>query len=168
MPCTRRSFVEDFGVAPGKVVAVGAGANLDALPEPPFERAPSPPRVLFVGLKFDRKGGPDLLSAFARLRADHPDAELWLVGPPPGSELPPRQGDVHGGVNHREERARHGFDEVHVAADHHAVLPHHQDVVRRLRILPEANPACENFDVHSPNFTFRSHQNRLWTCSMQV
>jgi glycosyltransferase involved in cell wall biosynthesis len=83
----RRSFVEDFGLPPAKVVAVGAGANLDSLPEPTV-RGPSPPRLLFVGLKFDRKGGPDLLAAFARLRAEQPEAELWIVGPPPGPAAP--------------------------------------------------------------------------------
>lgn len=84
----RRSFVEDFGVDPERVVTVGAGANLDALPPPVPDRTGAPPRVLFVGRKFDRKGGAQLLAAFARLRADHPDAQLWLVGPPPGDPAP--------------------------------------------------------------------------------
>src|SRR4029078_6618516 len=83
----RRSFVEDFGLPPEKVLSVGAGANLDSMPDP-VVREPSAPRVLCVGLKSDRKGGPDLLEAFGRLRGDHPDAELWIVGPPPGPSAP--------------------------------------------------------------------------------
>ena len=83
----RRSFVEDFGVPPERVVTVGAGANLELLPGP-VVREPSPPRVLFVGLKFVRKGGPELLAAFERLRTEHPGAELWIVGPPPGPSAP--------------------------------------------------------------------------------
>lgn len=77
----RRSFVEDFGVDPDKVVAVGAGLNLHSIPEVP-ERDFSAPRLLFVGKDFRRKGGEQLLAAFARLRDRRPDAELRIVGPP--------------------------------------------------------------------------------------
>jgi starch synthase len=73
-----RSFVEHFDQDPAKVVAVGAGANFSELPEGPerdFER----PRVLFVAREFERKGGPQLLEAFARVREARPDAELWVV-----------------------------------------------------------------------------------------
>lgn len=83
-----RSFVEDYGVDPDRVVPVGAGPNLDALPAAVPERAPGPPRVLFVGRTFGRKGGPDLLQAFGTLKAQHPDATLDLVGPPPGAPQP--------------------------------------------------------------------------------
>ena len=82
----RRSFLEDFGQNPEKVVTVGAGANLESIPEPPPERDLSRPRLLFVGRKFDRKGGVELLEAFRRLRAEHPDAELTIVGPPPRAD----------------------------------------------------------------------------------
>ncbi len=76
----RRSFIDDFGLDPGKVVAVGAGANITTtadLPERDFSR----PRILFVGKQFDRKGGPDVLRAFAQLRQHRPNAELWIAGP---------------------------------------------------------------------------------------
>lgn len=89
-----RAFVEDFGQDPAKVVAVGAGANLDELPPPPERSAGSfaAPRVLFVGKgEFARKGGPQLRDAFADLRASHPDAELWLAGPAPADD--PRPGE---------------------------------------------------------------------------
>jgi alpha-maltose-1-phosphate synthase len=79
----RRSFIDDYGQDPDKVVTVGAGANFDGTPEPPTERDFSRPRLLFVGRKFERKGGAELLEAFAALRADHPGAELTIVGPPP-------------------------------------------------------------------------------------
>lgn len=83
----RRSFVDDFGQDPAKVVTVGAGANLHAVPELPdrsFEEA----RFLFVGKQWERKGGPQLLEAFRLARAELPDAELWVVGPeqPPAAE----------------------------------------------------------------------------------
>jgi alpha-maltose-1-phosphate synthase len=77
----RRSFIEDFAQDPQKVVAVGAGANLDAVPAL-APRDWSSPRLLFVGRDFARKGGPELLAAFAGLRRRRRDAELWIVGPP--------------------------------------------------------------------------------------
>ena len=79
----RRSFIEDYDQPPEKVVTVGAGANLETIPEPPAERDFSRPRLLFVGRKFERKGGSELLDAFRALRAERPDAELTIVGPPP-------------------------------------------------------------------------------------
>jgi glycosyltransferase involved in cell wall biosynthesis len=76
----RRSFIEDFDQPESKVVAVGAGPNLSSLPDP-VRRDFSSPRFLFVGREFERKGGRELLQAFERVRAERPDAELWLVGP---------------------------------------------------------------------------------------
>jgi glycosyltransferase involved in cell wall biosynthesis len=76
----RRSFVEDYGQDPEKVVAVGAGSNVpvpETVPERDFSRF----RLLFVGKQFERKGGPVLLRAFAAVRERHPDAELWIAGP---------------------------------------------------------------------------------------
>jgi glycosyltransferase involved in cell wall biosynthesis len=83
-----RSFVEDFGQDPAKVVAVGAGANFTAVPERP-ERDFAQARILFVGREFERKGGPELLEAFARLRSERPDAELWVVSEHSPSVAPP-------------------------------------------------------------------------------
>ena len=82
----RRSFVDDFDQAPEKVITVGAGANFESVPEAP-ERTFASPRVLFVGKRWERKGGPQLLEAFRRLRQERADAELWIVGP----EEPPAQ-----------------------------------------------------------------------------
>ncbi len=76
----RRSFVEDYGQDPDRVVTVGAGANLHELPVVP-ERTFEQPRFLFVGRQWERKGGPQLLEAFRHVRAERPDAELWVVGP---------------------------------------------------------------------------------------
>ena len=76
----RESFIDDFGLDPGRVVAVGAGANIP-LPAAAPERDFSRPRVLFPGKQFERKGGREVLRAFAALRSRRPDAELWIVGP---------------------------------------------------------------------------------------
>jgi glycosyltransferase involved in cell wall biosynthesis len=83
---TRRSVVDDYGVEPDRVVAVGAGANLaDPLPRA-TDRAR--PMVLFVGRDWVQKGGPLLLDAFRLARARVPAARLVVVGcePPLGNE----------------------------------------------------------------------------------
>lgn len=86
----RRSFIEDFEQDPSKVVTVGAGANLDQMPPVPV-RDWAVPVILFVGREFARKGGQELLAAFAQVRADHPHAVLRIVGP---SLAPPPQPGV--------------------------------------------------------------------------
>ena len=76
----RQSFLSDFAQAPDKVVTVGAGANV-ATTEPP-ERDYAPPRFLFVGKQWERKGGPTVLRgvrAAPRRGAGH---ELVIAGPP--------------------------------------------------------------------------------------
>jgi glycosyltransferase involved in cell wall biosynthesis len=74
------SFINDFGVPAAKVHVVGAGINLDTLPDPVTDKQYAP-RFLMVGKAFERKGGPQLLEAFAIVRRSIPDAELVLVGP---------------------------------------------------------------------------------------
>jgi glycosyltransferase involved in cell wall biosynthesis len=75
----RRSFIEDYGCHPQRVIASGAGANmvLDELPD----RSALPPRALFVGYEFERKGGLALLEAWAEVERRVPGAELVIAGP---------------------------------------------------------------------------------------
>jgi glycosyltransferase involved in cell wall biosynthesis len=77
------SFIRDNGVPSRKVIPVGAGINLPRIGNA-TARDFSAPRILFVGRGFERKGGPVLLRAFARVRREIPDAELTLIG----SDLP--------------------------------------------------------------------------------
>jgi glycosyltransferase involved in cell wall biosynthesis len=77
----RDSFINDFGVAPQRVVTVGAGINLERLPEPPAGKDYDTKKLLFLGSDFERKGGKELLRAFKRIRDVYPNAELNIVGP---------------------------------------------------------------------------------------
>ncbi len=77
----RQSIIADAGQDPDKVVTVGVGANIE-IPEAATSRPLERPRYLFVGMRFERKGGPHLLDAFDIVRRERPDAELWIVGPP--------------------------------------------------------------------------------------
>jgi glycosyltransferase involved in cell wall biosynthesis len=69
-----------YGCKPDHVLCVGAGSNAQIPDEPAREPDLSQPRILFVGTDWERKGGPELVAAFARVRASHPDARLVIVG----------------------------------------------------------------------------------------
>jgi hypothetical protein len=85
----RRSVIDDYGDAPEHVISVGGGAN--QLLEDLGDKDYSVPRALFVGVDFERKGGPVLLDAWPRVRERVPDAELIVAGPggEPPADLPP-------------------------------------------------------------------------------
>lgn len=107
----RESFIEHFGQDPGKVVTTWSGANVTGLPTAIPERPASPMRILFVGYDFERKGGPFLLEAFAKLRESHPDAELWLVGPEAGDPAPGVR--WHGTIDRRAEAGDRQMASLH-------------------------------------------------------
>ena len=75
----RGSVINDYGCAPERVLAVGAGANqlADSLHDKDYGR----PRALFVGRPFEPKGGRVLLEAWGRVRDSIPAAELIIAGP---------------------------------------------------------------------------------------
>lgn len=72
------SIVGSYGIPAERVFTVGLGQNHGS-PEP-APRDWSTPRYLFVGVDWERKNGPAVLSAFARVRERHPAARLDLVG----------------------------------------------------------------------------------------
>lgn len=80
----RQSFIADLGVSPDRVETVRAGPNLEpeafALPAGHAAR-PWRGRILFVGVRFEDKGGLILLDAFRRVRHEFPEATLAVVGP---------------------------------------------------------------------------------------
>ena len=84
---TRRSVMDDYGRDGGDVTAVGAGVR-------PARRGPmgadafTGRRILFVGREWERKGGPELVEAFAALRRRLPDATLTVVGCRPRLRVP--------------------------------------------------------------------------------
>jgi glycosyltransferase involved in cell wall biosynthesis len=84
-----RSLIEHYQVDPAKVECVGVGANValpdgDALPDERYARK----RILFVGVDWERKGGPQLVEAFKIVRRAHPDATLTIIGCSPRLDVP--------------------------------------------------------------------------------
>lgn len=77
----RQSFISDYHVPAHRVFCVGTGFNVSGAPSADTPKDYSIPRILFVGVEFERKGGPELLQAFDRVRQRIPNAELDIVGP---------------------------------------------------------------------------------------
>ncbi|MDA7429632.1 glycosyltransferase family 4 protein [Primorskyibacter aestuariivivens] len=75
----RRSVVDDYGADPTRVDCVYAGANTET-PETQVTNQQHAPDILFVGMDWARKGGPDLVRAYRDVLKAHPDATLTIVG----------------------------------------------------------------------------------------
>jgi len=71
----KASLINDYGVKPANIEVVPTGIDLNDWKPSPSSTSQAP-RILFVGGDFDRKGGPLLLKAFARLSGG---AELDIV-----------------------------------------------------------------------------------------
>jgi glycosyltransferase involved in cell wall biosynthesis len=81
------TLVAEYGCGPDAVEVVGMGPNGD-VPDEPHVGSGTGDRILFVGVDWERKGGPQLVDAVARLRAEHPGVRLEIVGcaPPIGDQ----------------------------------------------------------------------------------
>jgi glycosyltransferase involved in cell wall biosynthesis len=78
----RRSLAEQYGVPESRLHNVGAGVNA---PSSPRSARGTAPTALFVGVEWERKGGPELVEAVGRARAEFPGLRLKVVGcQPPG------------------------------------------------------------------------------------
>ncbi len=76
----RDSLCEDYQLSPSRVTTVYGGSNVDPSPAPLQNGGYANRTVVFVGVDWERKGGPTLARAFERLRVDVADAQLIVVG----------------------------------------------------------------------------------------
>lgn len=81
------SLLEDYGCAPKQVVRALAGGNVQRSAAHRHKDY-SKKNILFVGIDWARKGGPQLIEAFRQVRCQHPDAQLTIVGCTPPVNLP--------------------------------------------------------------------------------
>lgn len=84
----RDSLVEDYGCDPSRVAIVGAAPNLPVPSEPPDNAGYSNRTILFVGINWERKGGPLLIQAFRQVLLKIPDARLVIAGCSPDVHIP--------------------------------------------------------------------------------
>ena len=79
------SLHDDYGIPESRVEVVHSGTNIAPAgpPEPKNGRV-----ILFVGVDWERKGGPELVAAFREVRRNIPEARLWIVGCSPAVSEP--------------------------------------------------------------------------------
>jgi len=113
----RRSFIDDFGIRPERVVTTFAGPNLEFFPTEADLSTPKAtyPTVLFIGKQFERKGGPTLVAAFRAVRAAIPDARLLVAGCRP--EVAPVSGVELLGFVGRDDPGPHGLKALFLQSD---------------------------------------------------
>lgn len=75
-----QSLVQQYALPEHKVTTAYVGVNAPAAPAPRDPGAYGKQHILFVGTDWERKGGPELVQAFAALRQRLPDARLTIVG----------------------------------------------------------------------------------------
>ena len=84
-----RSMTEDYDIDPGQISLVYGGANVhvpsgEKLDGSRFRKK----NILFIGVDWERKGGPALAEAFKLVLQKHPTATLTIVGCVPDVNLP--------------------------------------------------------------------------------
>ena len=84
----RDSLVEDYHCDPSKIAIVGAAPNLPPPAALPDNAGYSNRTILFVGIDWERKGGPLLVEAFRKVLENLPDARLIIAGSSPAIDLP--------------------------------------------------------------------------------
>lgn len=92
----QRSLLKDYHCAPERVACVFAAGNAGSDPVPLRNDNYRNQRILFAGVDWERKGGPELVDAFKIVQQRHPEARLTIVGCSPRLEL--RNCDVVGRV----------------------------------------------------------------------
>ena len=83
-----RSVSEQYGCDPRRVTCVYAGSNAVVDPLPLENVDYTNQHVLFMGVEWERKGGPELVEAFKLVLKQHPGATLTIVGCSPTVDLP--------------------------------------------------------------------------------
>jgi glycosyltransferase involved in cell wall biosynthesis len=77
------AIVHGYGCPSDRVVVVGVGPNTTPPSDVDVDHAIGSwngGRIVFVGVDWERKGGPDLIAAFRTVQLRHPDARLDIVG----------------------------------------------------------------------------------------
>jgi len=83
----KQSAVKDYDIAESKITVVPFGANFDAMPVATEVKKEKNKvcKLLFLGVEWERKGGPIVLETFNKLKAKGFPVELTIIGcTPPG------------------------------------------------------------------------------------
>lgn len=77
-----RSLMEHYDIPKERIVKVNGGCNVPPISSEDPERYEHQ-NILFIGVDWERKGGPQLLEAFRRVKKHYPFAMLILAGSSP-------------------------------------------------------------------------------------
>ncbi|PSB09472.1 glycosyltransferase family 1 protein [Pleurocapsa sp. CCALA 161] len=84
-----QSLIESYSCDPEKIACVYCGANVQAKRDEIFDdHRFSKQNILFVGVEWERKGGPVLVEAFKKVLETYPNATLTIVGCKPKLSIP--------------------------------------------------------------------------------
>jgi glycosyltransferase involved in cell wall biosynthesis len=81
-------LTQDYKIDPSQVAWAGVGVNAKIDNIQMDNDDYSNKNILFVGMDWVRKGGPELLEAFKKVLEVHPDAKLTIVGASPETDIP--------------------------------------------------------------------------------
>src|SRR5262249_54964603 len=78
-----------YNIPSSRIECVYAGGNGDVTRwSPPDNEGYRNQRIFFVGIDWERKGGPELIEAFKEVLKQHPHAHLTIAGPELDLDLP--------------------------------------------------------------------------------
>ena len=83
-----RTLVTRYGCDPSRVTTVHVGAKAATAPVPTDLGRYAAKEVIFVGVEWERKGGPALVEGFLQASKRHPDARLSIIGCSPAVSHP--------------------------------------------------------------------------------
>jgi len=79
----RQSLIEQYGYPQENIWCVYAGSNIEIETSYTAKKKYDEQNILFVGIDWKRKGGPDLIEAFKIVQENYPNATLTIVGASP-------------------------------------------------------------------------------------
>ncbi|MEA2731865.1 MAG: hypothetical protein QOF70_6340 [Acetobacteraceae bacterium] len=83
-----QTLIRAYGCDPKRVATILIGANVEAVASSNELERYAAGRILFVGIDWERKGGPTLLAAFDQVAANFPTATLTIAGCSPALSHP--------------------------------------------------------------------------------
>ena len=83
----QKSVVEQYHQPADKVICIYAGNNVEITHSTTEDKSYTGSNILFVGIDWERKGGPLLVQAFNKVLEKHPNARLTIVGANPSIQM---------------------------------------------------------------------------------
>jgi glycosyltransferase involved in cell wall biosynthesis len=84
----KRTLTRHYGCDPDRITPIMIGANVETAASSTDLARYQAGRILFVGIDWERKGGPTLLTAFEKVAERFPHARLTIAGSAPETRHP--------------------------------------------------------------------------------